>query len=77
MSTIEPYKIIGTEIANIEVGSIRKPHFYKITSGQLQKNSLLFHGKIGHEYYVYRLRTINLWKLLSVRSKVVLQNPMF
>ena len=59
MSIIEPYKIIGTEIVNIEVGSIRKPHFYKITSGQLQKNSLLFHGKIGHEYYVYRLRTIN------------------
>ena len=37
MSIIEPYRILGTEIANIEVGSIRKPYFYKITSGQLQK----------------------------------------
>ena len=59
MSNIEPYKIIGTEIANLEVGSISKPVFYKITSGQRQKKSLLFHGKIGEKYYVYQFRTIN------------------
>ena len=59
MSIIEPYKIIGTDIANLEVGSIRKPHFFKISSGQRQKNSLLFHGKIGQKYYAYKLRTTN------------------
>ena len=46
MSIIEPYRIIGQEIANIEIGTIQKPKFYKITSGQRQKNSLLFHAKM-------------------------------
>ena len=59
MSIIEPYRIIGQEIANIEIGTIQKPKFYKITSGQRQKNSLLFHAKIGQDYFVYKLNTIN------------------
>ena len=46
MSNIEPYIIIGQEIANIEIGSIKKPKFFKITSGERQKKSLLYHAKI-------------------------------
>ena len=37
MSIIEPYRIIGTEIANLEIGSINNPKFFKITAGQRQK----------------------------------------
>ena len=59
MSNIEPYIIIGQEIANIEIGSIKKPKFFKITSGERQKKSLLYHAKIGQEYFVYKLNTIN------------------
>ena len=59
MSNIEPYIIIGQEIANIEIGSIKKPKFFKITSGERQKKSLLYHAKIGQEYFIYKLNTIN------------------
>ena len=59
MSIIEPYRIIGTEIANLEIGSINNPKFFKITAGQRQKNSLLYHCKIGQNYYVYKISTIN------------------
>ena len=59
MSIIEPYRIIGTEIANLEIGSINNPKFFKITAGQKQKNSLLYHCKIGQNYYVYKIETIN------------------
>ena len=55
MSIIEPYRIIGTEIANLEIGSINNPKFFKITAGQRQKNSLLYHCKIGQNYYVYKI----------------------
>ena len=58
MSIIEPYRIIGTEIANIEIGSINNPKFFKITAGQRQKNSLLYHFKIGQNYYVYKIFVI-------------------
>ena len=34
MSIIEPYRIIGTEIANLEIGSINNPKFFKITAGK-------------------------------------------
>ena len=41
-------------LANLEIGFINNPNFLKITSGQRQKNSLLYHFKIGQNYYVYK-----------------------
>ena len=80
MSIIEPYRIIGTEIANLEIGSINNPKFLKITAGQRQKNSLLYHCKIGQNYYVYKIETINrktitLKNYLRVDSKFNSQAP--
>ena len=59
MSIIEPYRIIGPEIANLEIGSINNLKFFKITAGQRQKKSLSFHCKIGQNYYVYKIAIIN------------------
>ena len=69
MSIIEPYRILGTEIANLEIGSINNPKFFKITSGQRDKKSLLFHCKIGQNYYVYKIATINR-KTVTLKCKV-------
>ena len=85
MSNIEPYIIIGQEIANIEIGSIKKPKFFKITSGERQKKSLLYHAKIGQEYFVYKLNTpiglcrvhlLRSWrkKAISLFSKPIFEN---
>ena len=49
MTEIEPYKIAGLEIANIETGTAKLPYFYKITSGQKDTKSLIFHSKINEE----------------------------
>ena len=57
MSIIEPYKIIGQEIANIEIGFMKKTKNFKITSGERHKNSLLFHAKIGQDYFVYKVNS--------------------
>ena len=72
ISIIEPYRIIGTEIANLEIGSINNPKFFKITAGQRQKNSLLYHCKIGQNYYVYKIETINRKTITLLRKRDLL-----
>ena len=59
MSEIEPYKIAGVETLNLETGSTQLPYFYKISSGQRDTKSLIFHGKIGTEYHQYLIRQVN------------------
>ena len=53
MTELEPYKIAGVETLNIELGSLQLPKFYKITSGERDTKSLIFHCKIVNEYHKY------------------------
>ena len=50
MTEIEPYTIAGIETVNTEHGSDQLPYFYKITSGQKDTRSLVFHAKIKTDY---------------------------
>ena len=59
MTEIEPYAIAGIETVNIEQGSDQLPYFYKITSGQKDTRSLVFHAKIKTEYHQYTIRQVN------------------
>ena len=53
----------------IEIGSINNPKFFKITSGQRDKSSLLYHCKIGKNHYVYKITSINR-KTVTLKCKV-------
>ena len=59
MTEIEPYKIAGVDTLNIEKGSTELPYFYKISSGQRDTKSLVFHAKISTEYHQYLIRQVN------------------
>ena len=59
MTEIEPYAIAGIETVNIEQGSDQLPYFYKITSGQKDTRSLVFHAKIKTEYHQYTICQVN------------------
>ena len=51
----QPYTISNLENQDRELGSQNAPFFYKITSGQRDSQSLIFHAQIGTEYYMYRI----------------------
>ena len=56
----QQYIIANLENQDREVGSQNAPFFYKITSGQRDTQSLIFHAQIGKEYFMYRIcSTIN------------------
>ena len=59
MTELEPYKIAGVETLNIELGSLQLPKFYKITSGERDTRSLIFHCKIVNEYHKYTINHID------------------
>ena len=43
---VEPYVIKNLENQNQEIGTIQKPHFFHVTSGQRDTKSLLFKAQI-------------------------------
>ena len=51
----QPYIIANLENQDREVGSQNAPYFYKITSGQKDTQSLIFHAQIRKEYFMYRI----------------------
>ena len=56
--TKQPYLISNLENKGKEVGSQNAPYFFKITSGQRDSKSLIFHAQIGTEYFMYRIRGV-------------------
>ena len=56
---VEPYTIKNVENQNLEIGTLQKPHFFHVTSGQTDTKSLLFHAQIKKGYYMYLIRQVN------------------
>ena len=69
MTELEPYKIAGVETLNIELGSLQLPKSYKITYGERDTRSLIFHCKIFNEYHKYTINHIN-FHAVAVRNSV-------
>ena len=51
----QPYIISNLDNQEREVGSQNAPFLYKITSGQRDGKSIIFHAQIGTEYFMYRI----------------------
>ena len=56
---VEPYIIKNVENQNLESGTVQKTHFFHVTSGVRDSNSLLFHAQIKKGYYMYLIRQVN------------------
>ena len=66
----QPYVIANLENQDREVGSQNAPFFYKITSGQRDSQSLIFHAQIGTEYFMYRIGSGVHSQSINLRCKV-------
>ena len=53
------YELKNSENQGRSVGTIKEPHFYDISSGQLDKKSLLFYAQIEQAYFMYHIKTVN------------------
>ena len=53
------YEIKNLENQGRSVGTVQEPHFYDISSGQIDKKSLLYYAQIDLAYFMYRINQVN------------------
>ena len=51
----QPYNIENLENQGKLIGDIDEPHFFKITAGQRDGKSLIYHAQIETKYFMYRI----------------------
>ena len=66
----QPYIISNLDNQEREVGSQNAPFFYKITSGQRDGKSVIFHAQIGTEYFMYRISDNVNSQSINLRCKI-------
>ena len=51
----QPYNIENLENQGKLIGDIDEPYFFKISAGQRDSKSLIYHAQIGTQYFMYRI----------------------
>ena len=51
--------IPGSNVFNEEMGTLQAPKIVKITFGTKYEKSLIFHAKVGSNFYCYRMVEVN------------------